>query len=310
MKKILSFSLLFLFIFNISFAYNPTAKDEKTLNNVYVKIDIIYNKNPLTVEKLYKQIFSVKDKYKSNERAYYLISELEKYIDNKITSNKTYKVIQVIDGDTIKISYNWEEKSIRFIGVDTPESYTTRFWYKECYWDEAKNYLKNLVENKDIKLEFDETQWKEDKYNRLLAYVFYNNENINNKLIQEWYWFEYTYDKKYKYQENFTITQNQAQESKKGLWAQETCNWERKALENSSVDTSSSWINTRTNSAYYDSVDMSYLNMWFNCEKPKYCTQMTSCEEATYYYKVCWVKSFDRDEDLIPCESLCWTQMK
>jgi len=33
----------------------------------------------------------------------------------------------VIDGDTIKISYNGKEKSVRLIGVDTPESYTTRF---------------------------------------------------------------------------------------------------------------------------------------------------------------------------------------
>jgi len=310
MKKLLSFSLFFLFIFNISFAYNPTTKDEKTLNKVYLKIDIIYSKKPLMVENLHKQIIWVKDKYKSNERAYYLLSELEKYIDNKITSNKTYKVIEVIDWDTIKISYNWEEKSIRFIWVDTPESYTTRFWYVECYWIEAKNYLKNLIENKEVKLEFDETQWKEDKYNRLLAYIIYNNENLNKKLIQEWYWFEYTYDKKYNYQENFLNSQVQAKESKKWLWAENTCNWERKAVENSNTDTSSSWINTTTNSSYYNTNDTSYLNMWFSCEKQKYCKYMTSCEEATYYYKVCWAKSFDRDLDLIPCEDICWTQIK
>ncbi len=310
MKKILSFCLVFLFIFNISFAYNPTTKDEKVLNNVYFKIDTIYNKSPLTVEALNKQIISIKDKYKSNEKAYYLISELQKYIDNKIALNRTYKVIEVIDGDTIKISYNWEERSIRFIWVDTPESYTTRFWYIECYWQDAKNYLKNLIENKEVKLEFDQTQGKEDKYNRLLAYVFYNNENINNKLIQEWYWFEYTYDDKYKYQENFLNSQIQAKEYKKWLWEENTCNGERKALENINNNTSTSSVNTQTTTAYYNPFDISYLNMWFKCEKPKYCTQMTSCQEASYYWKQCWASWFDRDNDWIPCENLCWTQIK
>lgn len=310
MKKIISFFVIFSVLLSTAFAYTPTTKDVSTLNNVYSKIDVIYNKTPLVVEKLYKQILWVKDRYKSNERAYYLLSELENYIDNKITLNKTYKVIEIIDWDTIKVSYNWESKSIRFIGVDTPESYTTRFWYKECYWDEAKNYLKSLIENKDVKLEFDETQWTEDKYNRLLAYVLYNNENLNNKLIQEWYGWEYTYNKKYNYQDVFVASQNQAKESKKWLWAENTCNWERKAVENSVNSPISSWTTTTTSSAYYDPTDMSYLNMWFKCEKPKYCTQMTSCQEATYYWKQCWADWFDRDKDWIPCEDLCWTQIK
>lgn len=309
MKKILSLSLVFLFIFNISFAYNPTTKDEKALNNVYTKIEQFYQKNPLIVEKLYKQIQTIKNKYISNEKAYYLLSKLEEYINKKITSNLTYTVLEVIDWDTIKISYNWEERSIRLIWVDTPESYTTRFWYIECYWNEAKNYLKNLIENKEVKLEFDETQAKEDKYSRLLGYVIYNNENLNNKLIQEWYWFEYTYDKKYNYQDNFLNSQKQAKELKKWLWAENTCNWERKAVENSTIDTSSG-INTTTNSSYYNPNNTSYLNMWFDCKKQKYCKYMSSCEEATYYYKVCWAKSFDKDLDSIPCEDICWTQIK
>jgi len=73
MKKILAFCFLFLFIFQTSFAYSPTAKDEKTLRGVYSKIDVIYNKKPSTIEKLYQQIISVKEKYKPNQRAYYLL---------------------------------------------------------------------------------------------------------------------------------------------------------------------------------------------------------------------------------------------
>ena len=61
----------------------------------------------------------------------------------------------------------------------------------------------------------------------------------------------------------------------------------------------------------YDPRDKSYLNKWFSCKtKNKYCKEMDSCEEATYYYKVCGAKWFDRDKDLIPCENICWEKIK
>ena len=35
---------------------------------------------------------------------------------------KAYRVIRVIDGDTIKVEYNGKSETIRLIGVDTPET--------------------------------------------------------------------------------------------------------------------------------------------------------------------------------------------
>jgi len=43
----------------------------------------------------------------------------------------------------------------------------------------------------------------------------------------------------------------------------------------------------------------------YRCGKKRYCSQMTSCEEAVFYYRVCGLKRLDRDRDGIPCEKLC-----
>jgi len=41
----------------------------------------------------------------------------------------------------------------------------------------------------------------------------------------------------------------------------------------------------------------------FKCEGKKYCSQMTSCEEAKFYLKNCPGMEMDGDNDGIPCES-------
>jgi cold shock CspA family protein len=41
----------------------------------------------------------------------------------------------------------------------------------------------------------------------------------------------------------------------------------------------------------------------FQCQGKRYCSQMTSCEEATFYLKNCPGVEIDGDGDGIPCES-------
>jgi hypothetical protein len=40
----------------------------------------------------------------------------------------------------------------------------------------------------------------------------------------------------------------------------------------------------------------------FKCDGRKYCSQMTSCEEATFFLKNCPGVEMDGDNDGIPCE--------
>ncbi|MDY0097439.1 MAG: thermonuclease family protein [Candidatus Dojkabacteria bacterium] len=126
-----------------------------------------------------------------------------------------YYVSRVVDGDTFKID---KLGTIRLIGIDTPETVDPR---KEvqCYGVEASNKAKELLEGKEITLEFDNSQGDVDNYGRILAYVYMEDGRMFNEvMILEGYAHEYTYNTPYKYQNEFKIAENNARESKLGLW--------------------------------------------------------------------------------------------
>jgi len=127
------------------------------------------------------------------------------------------EVVAVIDGDTVKIKVNGEEKSVRLIGVDTPEK-------NECFEKEATKKAKELMENKKIKLEADVTQDDKDKYDRWLRYIYLEDGTlVNKKLVEEGFGTEYTYKVAYKFQTEFKAAEKMAKEGKMRIWADDVC---------------------------------------------------------------------------------------
>lgn len=100
-----------------------------------------------------------------------------KFLDQQRLSEKTgpIKVIKVIDGDTLTLE---NQKKVRLSGINTPET-------GECYYEEAKKRLTDLVLGKEIFLERDITDI--DKYDRLLRYVYVENISVNFLLVEESY---------------------------------------------------------------------------------------------------------------------------
>ena len=147
------------------------------------------------------------------------------YNPNKITEIPAwdYEVVSVIDWDTIKIDYEWQEFTIRFAWIDAPESSALRCGKVECFWPEAKQYLKNLIEWQTISFEPESMDW----YDRFVWYIYLWWENINEKLIKNWYAREYSYkNQSYKYQSRFKSAQDYARNN--GLWLRgNQCKWER-----------------------------------------------------------------------------------
>jgi len=43
----------------------------------------------------------------------------------------------------------------------------------------------------------------------------------------------------------------------------------------------------------------------FTCGSKYYCKDMSSCAEARFYLTQCGLSRLDRDDDSIPCESIC-----
>ena len=135
-----------------------------------------------------------------------------------------YNVNRTIDGDTIEIQMNSGKEKVRLIGINTPETVDPRKKV-ECFGKEASSRMKELAEGNLVYLEYDDTQGLRDKYNRLLAYVYLeDNQMINRKMIAEGYAHEYTYSTKYKYQNEFRELQNFARTQERGLWAKDSCN--------------------------------------------------------------------------------------
>lgn len=144
--------------------------------------------------------------------------------NEEIRKSPTYKVLRVVDGDTIHINYNGKDEKIRFIGLDTPETKDPRKPI-QCFGREATAKMIEFAENKNVRLEFDKTQGERDKYGRILAFVYSeDNKNLAYEMIRQGYGNEYTYNSNpYKYQNEFKEAARKAREENKGLWAENTC---------------------------------------------------------------------------------------
>ncbi|MFA5438210.1 MAG: thermonuclease family protein [Candidatus Omnitrophota bacterium] len=170
---------------------------------------------------------AAKDTEKDQQVAQVSNSQVEAIDSNNPAINSEepglVKVVSVVDGDTIKAFLNGETKTIRLIGVDTPETVDPR---KEvqCFGKEASDKTKESLTDKMVRLEVDSTQGDQDKYGRLLRYVFLEDGTLfNNLLIEQGYAHEYTYDNPYKYQSDFKASEKSAREAQRGLWDPNTC---------------------------------------------------------------------------------------
>lgn len=100
---------------------------------------------------------------------------------------RTGFVIKVYDGDTITIASKlpYVESplyrfSVRVNGIDCPEMRTSDSDEKECA-QMAKEFLYDLLMNKNVVLKDVDT----DKYGRLLADVYIDNQNISELMIEK-----------------------------------------------------------------------------------------------------------------------------
>lgn len=127
----------------------------------------------------------------------------------------TVKVIRVIDGDTIVLEGG---QIVRYIGVNTPETKHPKKSI-ECFGKEAAEKNTELVLNKRVRLEKDVSET--DKYKRLLRYVYVGNIFVNDYLVKEGFAYVSSFPPDIKYQDQFLLSQKEAEENKRGLWGRE-----------------------------------------------------------------------------------------
>lgn len=135
-----------------------------------------------------------------------------------------YPVVQIVDGDTIKVEVDGVRDTVRLVGINTPESVDPRRPV-ECLSREATVFLQSLLMNNLVSLETDAAQSNRDRYGRLLRFVFLpDGTDAGLKMIQEGYAHEALYSSKpHKYRQAYVDAQNAAIAAQRGLWNPDLC---------------------------------------------------------------------------------------
>ena len=129
---------------------------------------------------------------------FFLISSFD------LKSNKA----KVVDGDTIHLN----GEKIRFSGIDTPEIKQICNKNNEVIkcGIRAKELLINKIGKNTVKCVNEGV----DRYKRILAECFVNNQSLSKYLVREGYAFAYK-----KYSTKFIEDENYAKKNKKGMWS-------------------------------------------------------------------------------------------
>ncbi len=130
----------------------------------------------------------------------------------------SYRVVEFVDGDTIAVNMNGQKETLRFIGVDTPETHDPRK-VVQCFGVAAAAYTKQLIGNNPVRLESDPLSTNRDRYNRLLRYIYLpDGRLVQAEIIKNGYGFAYT-SFPFTKSDEFLAYQKTAREQNKGLWS-------------------------------------------------------------------------------------------
>ena len=136
-------------------------------------------------------------------------------------------VSKVVDGDTAVINVDGQDRRVRLLGVDTPETVHPNKPV-QFYGKEASNFTKQSLTGRRVWLEYDSSPL--DRYQRHLAYVWLErpdsiNEGtirrdmFNARLLLGGYAKVMIINPNKRYKDLFNKFQREAQSTGKGLWA-------------------------------------------------------------------------------------------
>ncbi|MCL4877323.1 MAG: thermonuclease family protein [Anaerolineae bacterium] len=120
----------------------------------------------------------------------------------------TVTVTHVVDGDTVDLA---DGTRIRLIGINTPE-------LDQPYYDEATQFTRALLENKQVGLEFDADEL--DQYDRTLAYLWIGDELANYTIVRSGWANSLSIQPNVKYAVYIEQAQEKAAAEGAGIWQQ------------------------------------------------------------------------------------------
>lgn len=119
------------------------------------------------------------------------------------TASKTVEVVKITDGDTVDVRIDGDVETIRFKGVDTPETagYNSPEEYKgvstqnwkclEKWGYNAKDYVNKKIEGEEVALSYRKGVLTVERgaFNRLIGKIYVNDSNrsLNRQLVKKGY---------------------------------------------------------------------------------------------------------------------------
>lgn len=145
------------------------------------------------------------------------------------SENYNVTIVDVVDGDTIDITVNGREDTVRFLGVDTPETHaenvpsefdlTNTSANRRClrnYGGEATQFVENNLD-KTVEIKTDSEADRRGSYGRLLAYIYSGNTSVNRMLLEEG--LARMYDSQFSKKEEYQGLEEEAREEGIGVWS-------------------------------------------------------------------------------------------
>ena len=139
---------------------------------------------------------------------------------NGSTDQIPVEVVEVTDGDTIKVKYNGKIEKVRYLLIDTPET-NHHTLGKQPLGEEAKQRNKELLSSGDVTIEFDVGN-RLDDYGRMLAYIYVDGMSIQEILLGEGLArVAYIFPPNTRYLDEFEKASAIAEEENIGVWQTE-----------------------------------------------------------------------------------------
>lgn len=142
------------------------------------------------------------------------------------TASKTVEVVKITDGDTINVRLEGATETLRFKGVDTPETagYNSPEEYKgvssqnwkclENWGYNAKDYVKQKIEGKELNITYRKGVMTVERgaFDRLIAkiYIERSNASLNRQLVEKGY--------ARSYGDYYQDLEDRARMDSKGVW--------------------------------------------------------------------------------------------
>ena len=160
------------------------------------------------------------------------------------TNKIKVELLSTVDGDTAKFKMNEEQITVRFLGINTKETVDPKRG-EEAWGKEASDFTKEKLEKATkIELEFDDIAEEKDKYNRHLAWIWVDDELLQNLLVENGLAETYMLQNNYKYAGMLQESEEIAKNNKLGIWSEETIS--KQDDENQTIQDNDTEINTET----------------------------------------------------------------